>query len=172
MVQDATPTAFGPFCCKGVPDGMMLLEALAAQTAVALWEPRLRGNTGYILLYNQPLQFARQVWRSKPPKVNRVLREILLMLLQMKLKFYHFVCRVRITKWRTHSAGRQKQKKEESGSLARFGSIATFCASIYETQQPAPALPSTCAMVRSSDSTSNAIAHRLVLHSPSGSLAF
>lgn len=82
LVQDATQAAFGPFCRRGVPGDMMLLEALAAQSAVALWASRFQGKTGYILLDNQPLQFAWQAGRSKSPRVNRVLREILLMLLQ------------------------------------------------------------------------------------------
>lgn len=60
----------------------MLLEALAALTAVQRWARLFEHDTGYIMLDNQPLELAWKKGRSKSPRVNDVLREALLVLLE------------------------------------------------------------------------------------------
>lgn len=80
--QEALDLAFGKFGPRGVSGDMMLLEAVAALSAVQRWGPVLSGKTGYILLDNEPLEWSWKKGRSKSPRVNAVLRAILLLLLQ------------------------------------------------------------------------------------------
>ena len=80
--------AYGRVFPRGQPGDMTWLEAVAALSAVRRWGHLFEGRTGYMVVDNQPLEWAWKKGRSKSPRVNRVLREIVLLLIQRDAQIF------------------------------------------------------------------------------------
>jgi hypothetical protein len=80
--------AYGQVFPRGVPGDMMWLEAVAALSAVQRWGHLFRGTTGYVVVDNQPLEWAWKKGRSKSKRVNSVLREIMLLLIGLDAQIF------------------------------------------------------------------------------------
>ena len=80
--------AYGPVLPRGVPGDMTWLESVAVLSAVSQWGPLFKGSTGYIVVDNEPLEWAWKKGRSKSARVNEVLRVILLKLLELDAQIF------------------------------------------------------------------------------------
>ena len=76
----------GRFAVPSVSGDMTLLEAWAVLAAIRHWGPKLEGCTTRIHVDNVSVEFALRKGRSFSPRVNNVLREILLLCL------HHDIC--------------------------------------------------------------------------------
>ena len=72
----------GRFAVPSVSGDMTLLEAWAVLAAIRHWGPKLEGCTARIHVDNVSVEFALRKGRSFSPRVNNVLREILLLCLR------------------------------------------------------------------------------------------
>jgi len=80
--------AYGRISPRGVPGDMMWLEVVAARSAVQRWGHLFAGATGYIIVDNEPLEWAWRKGRSKSARVNAVLRDIMMLLLHFDAQIF------------------------------------------------------------------------------------
>ena len=80
----------GRFGQPSVPGDMTLLEVWAVLAAIEQWGPSLQGKTIKIFVDNAAVQYAIQKGRSHSPRVNSVLRQLLLLCLRYDICIHPF----------------------------------------------------------------------------------
>lgn len=77
-----------PFAERHAPGDMTLLEAHAVLRAIRVCGKKLQNQSVWIAVDNAPLEYALRKGRSRAPRVNAVVAEILLCALRHKIRLY------------------------------------------------------------------------------------